>query len=142
MNNATDIKIIFGHSAAHQLILQANSTVEQEISADKLPLKIFARAGNFYGSCKTNFSVFMLQQLHKAMQNFIMEASGEFTLYSESREFWASITGNGSGNFIAHCTLNDCDHKFTRLRFQVEFPRENLQHNLLAIEQLLSSLNH
>jgi hypothetical protein len=83
----------------------------------------------------------MLQQLYKALQNFTEQSKGEFTLYTESKDFWASITGDGSGQFTAHCILNDCDHKYTRLRFQVKFPEENLAPNIQAIEQLLSLIH-
>jgi hypothetical protein len=141
MNENQKIQIVFGNSTDHQLILVVEDAEKQNEPGEIHLVHILARAGSFGGSCKTRFSKFMLQQLQIALQNFSSNAKGEFTLYSENREFWASITGDGSGQFIAHCILNDCDHRYTRLRFQVKFTSDDLQPNIQVIDKLISSSN-
>jgi len=135
-------KIVFGSKGNHQLILMPVSPVLKSPSGDSIMMRVEGRAGEFRGSTAVSISLDMLKHTLHALSEFSNNPRGEFTFASESREFWASMTGDGSGQIAAHCTLNDCDHRYTRFRFEVEFTRDQVLENIARIEQIFDTISN
>ena len=138
----TENKIVFGSSESHQLILKPSSPLSKTPSGDGVLMRVEGQAGEFNGTTIVPITLEMLKHTLQALSEFSENPREEFTLASEAREFWASMTGDGGDQIVAHCTLNDCDNRYTRLRFEVEFSKEQVLENIISIEQIIASITN
>ena len=130
-------QIVFGTSESQQLILQPALPLLKTVSGKSILMQVEGRSGEFRGYTIVPISWEMLEHTLKALSEFSENPSGEFTLASEAREFWASMTGNGTGKIVAHGTLNDCHNRYTRLRFEVEFAKEQVLENIHNLKKII-----
>lgn len=133
-------KIVFGSSERQRFILQPISPLSKSPPGDSVLMQVTVHTGDFSGNTKVPISVEMLKHTLQALSEFSENPSGEFTLYSESREFWASMTADSGEKIVAHCILNDCKNRYTRLRFEVIFSIKEIPHIADTIKKLLQSL--
>ena len=133
----SDLKIIFGSSENYQLTLTPEAMYPNKPQTKSIMMRVEGRAGQFSGNTTVPLTLEMLEHTLKALAEFSENPVGEFTLASESREFWASMTGDGSDQIIAHCTLNDSNRRFTRLRFEVSISLKEIPQIRNKIQNLL-----
>jgi hypothetical protein len=138
----SDLKIIFGSSENYHLTLTPEAMQTNTPPAKSIMMRVEGQAGQFKGNTTVPMTLGMLEHTLIALEEFSGNPVGEFTLASESREFWASMTGDGSDQIIAHCTLNDCNRRFTRLRFEVSISLKELPQIRNKIEEILESFSY
>jgi hypothetical protein len=134
-------KIVFGTLESRQLILQLALPLSKTVTGKSILMQVEGLAGEFRGFAVVHVSLDMLEHTLKALSEFSENPRGEFTLASESREFWASMTGDGTGKIFAHCTLNDFDNRYTRLRFEVEFAKKQVLEHIHNLKKITKSIS-
>ena len=134
----TENKIVFGLSESHRLTLKPESPLSKTPSGDGILMGVEGRAAEFRGYTVVPITLEMLKHTLQALSKFSENPRGEFTLTSEAREFWASMTGDGGDQIVAHCTLNDCNKRYTRLRFEVTFSKKEIPQIIDGIKKSLS----
>jgi hypothetical protein len=130
------MQITIGSESDHRLILRPVKRAEE---TDQIVFDIEAVAGSFLATTSVPLKIGLLADMATAMRGLHETLRGEFTLTSSCREIWVSITGNGNGDFAAHCTMRDTCRSYTQLKFDAVFDTGGLDGMIGDLEEILSA---